>query len=253
MASKVSNEPLRLLTKPESSRAMYMTEVLLEITDNYDILSYLTSDERKMVLGEATRQRRKVGDFIFAQGEPHTGIFVIQAGRARTYYASSSGREITLAHWTAGHFVGGPEVFGGGLHMWSAKALDDCEIAFLPSRALRRLMIQLPNLAIGLVDGLVYKGKCYSALLQILGTRPAMGRLAHLLLTLAEREGVLDSAPIVFGRRLSHGELANMIGSTRQWVTMSLKRFEKAGIVACEKRRIVILDRARLEEAALAE
>ncbi|MCO5157491.1 MAG: Crp/Fnr family transcriptional regulator [Aquamicrobium sp.] len=230
-----------------------MTEALQEIKDNHDILSYLTDAECELVLSCATRQVRRPGEHIFVQGEPHGGIFLIRSGRARTYYASSTGREITLAHWTAGHFVGGPEIFGGGQHMWSATALEECEIAFLSARELRRLMIDLPKLAIGLVDGLVYKGKCYSALLQILGTRSAGGRLAHLLLTLAEREGVLQHSPVVFGRQFSHEELANMIGATRQWVTTSLKRFEKAGIVTFEKHRIVILDKVRLKQAALAE
>ncbi|MEC5383546.1 Crp/Fnr family transcriptional regulator [Aurantimonas sp. C2-6-R+9] len=230
-----------------------MTEALLEIKDNHNILSYLTDTECQQVLSCATRQLRKPGEHIFVQGEPHEGIFLIRSGSARTYYASSTGREITLAHWTAGHFVGGPEIFGGGLHVWSATALEECEIAFLAARDIRRLMIDLPKLTIGLVDGLVYKGKCYSALLQILGTRSAVGRLAHLLLTLAEREGVLHDAPAIFGRQFSHEELANMIGATRQWVTVSLKRFEKAGIVTFEKHRIVILDKARLRQTAFSE
>ncbi|MFU0506287.1 Crp/Fnr family transcriptional regulator [Pseudaminobacter sp. NGMCC 1.201702] len=230
-----------------------MSDALVEFADNYNILGYLSESERQHLLNRATRQIRKPGEYIFVQGEPHHGIFVIRSGRARAYYVSSAGREITLAHWTAGHFIGGPEIFGGGLHMWSATALEECDLAFLAARELRQLMIKMPNLAVGLVDGLVYKGKCYSALLQILGTRPASSRLAHLLLTLAEREGVLQDSPAVFSRHLSHEELANMIGATRQWVTISLQRFEKAGIVAFEKHRIVILNKAKLQQASFAD
>ena len=227
-------------------RAIYMTEALLEIDSNYDILSYLTEPERREVLAQGAPHVRKAGQHAFVQGEAHEGIFLIHAGRVRNYYVAPSGREITLAYWTPGHFIGGPEVFGGGRHMWSAVALEECRFTFLPAPNLRRLALKIPNLAIGLVEGLVYKGKCYSALLQILGTQPATGRLAHLLLTLAEREGVLQDSPIVLGRRLTHDELANMVGATRQWITVSLQRFKKTGCIALDKERIVILDKKKL-------
>ncbi len=225
-----------------SNRPVYMTEALLEIETNYNILEYLTGQERATLLERAVMHLIPTGAPVFSQGECHEGIFLIQSGRVRTYYVSSAGREITLAQWTPGHFVGGPEIFGGSKHLWSAVTLEDSCIAFLAGRHLRRLMFEMPNLAFGLVDGLVYKGKCYSALLQILGTRSAAGRLAHLLLTLAEREGALGRTPAILDRRFSHEELATMIGATRQWVTASLKRFGKAGLIRLDDQRIVLLD-----------
>lgn len=234
-------------------RPVYMAETLVEITGNHDILRGLTDGERQAVLKRSVVQIREYGDAIFQQGQPHRGIFLIKSGRVRTYYASSVGREITLGHWTAGYFVGGPEIFGAGVHMWSAKAMERTEINFIAARDLRQLIVQFPSLAVGLVDGLSYAGKCYSGLLQILGTRPARGRLAHLLLTLAEREVGLQSPQMIFTRDMSHEELASMIGATRQWVTISLRHFERVGILAIEKDRVVILDKERLQDQSIAE
>lgn len=237
------NEQLQTATP-----AIYMTEALMEIDSNYDILSYLTKTERDEVLQQGTQQIRNVGQHIFTQTEAHNGIFIIHSGRVRTYYASASGREITLAYWTPGHFVGGPEIFGGSIHMWSAVALVDSTVTFLPANRLRYLMLRLPNLAIGLIDGLVYKGKSYSSLLQILGTQPARGRLAHLLLTLAERQETLQTSPAIFRDRLSNDELANMIGATRQWVATCLQRFKEAGLITFDKHQIIILNSTKLRE-----
>ena len=231
-----------------SERAVYMTEALLEIDNSYDILSYLTQPERLEVLAQGTPRDCAAGRHAFVQGEPHEGIYLIHAGRVRNYYVSPSGREIILAYWTSGHFIGGPEIFGGGRHVWSAMALEDCSLTFLAADKLKRLALKIPNLAIGLVQGLVFKGKCYSALLQILATQPATGRLAHLLLTLAQREGALQRTPMVLGRRITHDELANMVGATRQWVTASLQRFRKMGCIALDRERIVILDKAKLRQ-----
>ena len=54
--------------------------------------------------------------------------------------------------------------------------------------------MQIPTLAIGIIEGLTFKGKCYSALAQMLGTRSITERLAHLLLHLVDTYGVEDAA-----------------------------------------------------------
>ena len=79
------------------------------------------------------------GENVFTQGERHNGIFLIEQGRVRTYYIGPSGKELTLAYWTPGHFVGGPEVFGGGVHMWSAVTMEQTRLAHLPGHAVRHL------------------------------------------------------------------------------------------------------------------
>src|SRR5690606_14479745 len=121
---------------------------------------------------------------VFTQGETHRGIFLIESGRVRTFYSGPSGREVTLAYWTPGHFVGGPEVFGKGVHMWSAVTAEPSRLSFLPGSAIRHLVERMPAFAVCLIDALSAKGKCYSAHLQMLGTRSVLERLAQLLLIL---------------------------------------------------------------------
>ena len=98
----------------------------------------------------------------------------------------------------------------------------------------------MPSLAIGLIEGLTFKGKCYSALAQMLGTRSITERLAHLLLHLTELYGVADPKSIQIGAAFTHADLAHMVGATRQWVTISLKRMQDKGIVETRKSRIVV-------------
>jgi CRP/FNR family transcriptional regulator, cyclic AMP receptor protein len=98
----------------------------------------------------------------------------------------------------------------------------------------------VPNLAIGLIEGLTFKGKCYSALAQMLGTRSVTERLAHLLLHLADIYGVRDPDGIMIGAAFTHADLAHMVGATRQWVTISLKRLQEQGVVVTRKSRIIV-------------
>lgn len=214
--------------------AMFMSETIDELNAGAHFLDRLPATKRDLIhsLGRAIVVRQ--GEPVFTQGDRHEGIFIIRRGQIRVYYTAPSGREITLAYWTPGHFIGGPEISGGGTHMWSAVAIDESEVTALSNAALQRLLTHVPEFALALIDGLVAKGKCYSSMAQMLGTRSVIERLAQYLLNMCELYGVVEDDSIVIRRKITHDQIAAMVGSTRQWVTMMLKRFQAQRIVAIE-------------------
>ncbi len=200
----------------------------------------MTQQQRDQVLSYGRRIAVVRGGTLFSEGTPHDGIYLIETGRMRVFYTAPSGREITLAYWYPGNFVGGPEVFGTGTHAWSGVATMATTVVLLPGPALQRLAQQIPALAIGIINGLVFKGRCYSALAQILGTRSVTQRLAQLLLHLAKSYGIEEPDGTLIGAAFSHADLANMVGATRQWVTISMKRHVDAGVIAARSGRILL-------------
>jgi CRP-like cAMP-binding protein len=229
----------------KAASAIYLTEVLSELNEGATFLDQLSLKEIEAVRRIASSRSLKAGETVFMQGDRHSGIFLLESGRVRTYYAGPSGREITLAYWTPGHFVGGPELFGGGLHVWSANAIEPARLAYLPGGAVRQLAMTVPAFAMCLIEGLVAKGKCYSALVQMLGTRSATERLAQLLLILAQLDGGPADGRMIVHRRVTHEQLAGIVGATRQWVTSMLARFQARGILQIE-RGAIIIERADL-------
>lgn len=231
-----------------SVSALYLAEVFSEMNAGAGFLDRLSLSEVREVRRVASTMMARPGESIFMQGAPHRGIYLIESGRVRTYYAGPSGKEITLAYWTPGHFVGGPEVFGGGTHMWSATAVEPATLTRLPGTAMLHLARTIPTFAICLIDGLVAKGKCYSALVQMLGTRSVAERLAQLLLILAEADSKVDGERLAVQRRITHEQIASIVGSTRQWVTMTLAKFQKQRLIAIERDSIVILNAGALRQ-----
>ena len=226
--------------------AIFLSEYLLDINKGAGFLTSLTAKDQKKVRLLGTRCKVAKGEGVFFQGDPHTGVWIIEAGRVRTFYAGPSGREITLAYWSVGHFVGGPEVFGKGRHVWSADALEDCEFLFLSGMSLQRLVREVPDAAIAVINGLVNKGKCYSALIQMLGTRTVSERLRQLLLILAETYGRHEGKNVIIERTITYDQIASIVGATRQWVTQSLDRLQSEDILTVNRKEIVIRDLALL-------
>ncbi len=201
-----------------------LPEVRAEIPP--DLLGHLEIGTRAKVLGIASTRVHRRNEILFRQGEPHDGIHLIESGTIKSFYSSEEGRELTLGYWTAGHYIGAPQLFGGGRHAWTSIAVVPARCLWLPGPKLRALSLQHSDLALALLDALVHKTQCYCALLQLLATHSMRVRLARLLAMLAARSP--ESLAVI---ELSHGELAGMIGSTRQWVSLSLSRFEREGLL----------------------
>ena len=101
------------------SAVLRLSEDGLPIDSGPNILDMLSPDELARLFAQGRETSYAPGDFFFQQGEPHDGIHFIRTGRVRSYYVSPGGREITLAYWPKGHFVGAPQILGGGEHMWT--------------------------------------------------------------------------------------------------------------------------------------
>lgn len=211
------------------------------------ILDALGEDDRAKLAAIGQRKGFDAEQPLFRQGDPHTGIYLIDSGRIRSFYAAPSGREVTLAYWLQGNFVGAPDMFGGGTHMWCSSAVQRTTATFLPGALLRQLALSSATIAVALLDALAFKARCYSAMAQMLGTRSATERLERLLVFLATMYGIKEQGGTVIAASFTHADLANLIGSTRQWVTVQLARLQERGIVRFNRGLLVIRDPALLE------
>ncbi|MCV3273294.1 Crp/Fnr family transcriptional regulator [Roseobacter sinensis] len=227
--------------------AIYLSEYILDINEGSGFLAALSYEDQKTVRKMGTRCTFAKGDSIFLQGASHTGVWIIEKGKARTYYVGPTGREITLAYWTAGHFIGGPEVFGRGRHVWSADAVEDCEMVFLSGMSLQKLVREIPDVAIAVIHGLIAKGKCYSALIQMLGTRSVTERLRQFLVIFADTHGRHEGDTIIIDRTITYEQIAFVVGATRQWVTQTLDKLRAEGVLDITRSEIVIRDFHALE------
>lgn len=230
--------------------AVFLSEALTHLDEGAGFLDRLDARELAAVRAAGSSRLFRRGEGVFFQGDTHNGIWLIESGGIRAFYAGPSGREITLAFWTSGHFIGGPEIFGGGSHMWSADVQEDAVLLYLTGAAIRRLIETMPRFAVCLIDGLVAKGKCYSALIQMLGTRSVTERLAHLLIIFADTHGRPEGNRLVIDRKVTHDQLAAIVGATRQWVTMTLDKFQKRGLISVGRTSIVIEQHDQLRAMA---
>lgn len=245
--------PERRRPAPLIASALFLSETIEGLDDGAGFLDGLSPSEIARVRAAGRSITLAAGETVFTQGRPHEGIFLIEDGRVRVFYSGPSGRQVTLAYWTPGHFIGGPSIYGGGCHQWSGVAIEPVRVTVLSSATLRSLIRQMPDFALCLIAALEAKGRCYTAMAQMLGTRSVIERLAQLLLNLGDLYGRPDNGTILIRRRITHDEIAALVGSTRQWVTMMLKRFQRDGILTVDHTHIRLTRPGRLHEIVQTE
>ena len=106
-------------------RSLLLTESVRAIGGAPSLFDTLSPAERATLVRCGRRRVLYRGQTLFSQGARNDGIFLIETGRIRVYYTAPSQREITLAYWHPGNFVGGPEVFGEGVNQWSGVATSN--------------------------------------------------------------------------------------------------------------------------------
>jgi Cyclic nucleotide-binding domain len=91
------------------AQSLLLTDSVNSIGGPPPLLAGLSQSEREHVLAHGRKRVFYRGQTLFNQGAKHDGIYLIESGRIRVFYMAPSQREITLAYWLPGNFVGGPE------------------------------------------------------------------------------------------------------------------------------------------------
>ena len=167
-------------------------------------------------------------------------LFLLKSGRVELYRQTPGGKRLTVAIVEQGAFFGEMSLVGQRLLGTYARAIEESVICALSRNDVERLMLQHPSVAIRIIEVLAQRLQETRDALQQMAFNDVAGRVASLLLQLADRE-----SDIVEG--YSHKDLAAMVGCLRESLTVTLDRFKSSDAVAIGRKRIEITDRTQLE------
>lgn len=209
-------------------------------------LAELPTADLAILARHLIERRVTVGETLFWEGEDCPGIFLIASGSARIVKAAPGGHEQVLRVMGPGDSFNEVPVFDRGPNPASARVVEGGVFYLLPADAVRALLATSPAFANAVVRLLAERLRHLVALVEDLGFRPVLGRVAKILLqTVRPESGVGAGA----GRRqLTQQEIADMAGTAREVVARALHALEQAGAIRVERGRIVLTDPARLEQ-----
>jgi CRP/FNR family transcriptional regulator len=203
--------------------------------------------ETLATLARAAHEREvQAGEQILIAGEPCEGLYFVVDGQVRLIKTSADGREHVMGVLGPGATFNDIAVFDGGPNSDSAVAVERTTIGFVPKGAMTRLIDSHPTVAKAALRLFSSRQRTLGLVVEDLALRDVTARVARLLLGCVGRhEHILEHADRACAR-ITHQEIATMVGSVREVVQRALKELERDGAIALERSHIEVLDPAKL-------
>ena len=183
---------------------------------------------------------------IFLPSDIADGVFLLGQGRVRICSNTADGKQAILAFIDPGELFGELALIQGGEREERAEAAVDYMVILLPGDELRQMLEDSASLSLGVTKLIGLRRKRIERRLRNLLFRSNRDRLGHLLLELTEQYGKTVDDGVLLNIKLSHQELASIIGVTRETVTTLLGEMQLEKLLLISRQRVVIRDLRRL-------
>jgi CRP-like cAMP-binding protein len=175
-------------------------------------------------------------------------VFLLAKGLVKVSHITADGKESILTFVEPGELFGELAIFDGNPRGELVTAMQPSIVVMIPTEALHRLMNERADVSLCITKLVGLRRQRIERRLKNLLFLSNRDRLVHLLLELAEQFGVHTEDGIRLRIKLSHQELANLIGSTRESVTVVLGQLKAEGTVAGGRCKILISKPQRLAQ-----
>lgn len=206
----------------------------------------LTQDNPIWAAGDRIRVWAR--ETVYHPGAPSNAVYLVEGGRIKLSYLHPSGKRITLALRGPDEVFGQMALVGEKRRRHHAEALEDTELIRVEKDTFLAAARRRPEAFSDLLGIFGTWVQEIEEIVEDLAFRDIQTRLSRQLLRLSNEYGVKTKGGIMIGFRLTHRDLAEMIGSARENTTVVLNRFEREGILDKRRYQIVIKDVEGLKE-----
>jgi CRP-like cAMP-binding protein len=220
--------------RPSHNKLWYLKHIRL-----FDGISQAEMQEMERITRMEEVKKRQP---LYLPGDPSSNVYLLKQGRVKIANTASSGKEVTFDIIEPGEVFGELDVLEDAPRSTSAEALDDALICVIPRRDFDRYLAMHPNVTVKLTKLIGLRLKKIQSRVEDLVFRDVPARLAHLLLELRKTDSVAEGSGVRLRVKLTHQEMANLIGCSRETVSTTLGQFRDGGLIRTDGRTITIIN-----------
>jgi CRP-like cAMP-binding protein len=213
-----------------------------------NFLGQLSAEDYAELVSIARLKRFAKGEFVFSAGSPGETVYFLRQGQIKIGQLSPHGREVILWFCLPGEIFGLAEVARGGGRVVHAQACEDSEVLAVSQEEFKVFLERHTRLALLSMQVLSSRLRVLGEMFINLVADDVDTRIAKLILRLGARYGTRSGKDILLNIPLTHQEIADMVGTTRQTVTGVLGRLRRQGVLSIENHRILIESEEFLNE-----
>ncbi len=206
-------------------------------------VSSLCERDHQDLMALASRRQLNKGALIFQAADPSTHVYLLETGRAKIFHLSPAGREVLLWFCFPGEIFGLAEIFQNEDRQASAQVCENSILLRISREDFRAFVEQRPAVALQVIDLLSTRVRDLGRMMQEIVANDVTGRVMTLLARLTSRYGRRMGDEVCLDVHITHQDMADMIGTTRQTVTSTLSVLKRSGALNFRNRRFYIPSR----------
>ena len=191
------------------------------------LFSTLTDSELGSLAPAFSLRTYRKNQVIFLEQETGNYMYLVLAGKVKVTKSTSDGRESILAIHRAGDFFGEMSLLDGKTSPATVSAMEDCRIASIGRNDFHNLLMRNQKVLLQIIQVLCSRLRQVWSQIQVLSYGSAEARIRGAITSLSRRHGIPEERGILIDLKITHHELAEMAGTSRETVSRLLSRLQK--------------------------
>jgi CRP-like cAMP-binding protein len=175
-------------------------------------------------------RRYERGATIFSEGDPADAMFIVREGLVKLVSVSKKGAE-TILHLLKPDQIFGELFFSEERRAFNAVASTDALVTIIPRKSFEEILVSFPAVTRNFIRLLSRRLVKVEREFAGFGHTWSYQRLGRVLLQLGKEHGIQTPGGTMILLRLTHEDLAKMIGTTRETVTAQISKFKRLGLL----------------------
>ncbi|WP_046214451.1 Crp/Fnr family transcriptional regulator [Paenibacillus wulumuqiensis] len=183
-------------------------------------------------------------------GDERKGLFFVITGKLRFYKTNPAGKQHTVCILSEGGIFGELDTFSLGAKGAYVETMEDSIVFSIATEQFEPLLVKYPELSLRFLSEMSKRLRDQDELVEKLVFRDLRGKVLYFLNRLSQKFGTEEKEYRKIDIPLTHQELADMIGATREAVSVTLKELSNEGILVTSRRTVMIHMEKTMHELA---
>jgi CRP/FNR family transcriptional regulator, cyclic AMP receptor protein len=213
----------------------------LDLIRKIPLFSTLTDEEFAPLQHIFVLRAYNRNQVIFLEEETGNYMYLVLSGKVKVTKSGAGGKETILAIHRTGDFFGEMSLLDGKTSPATVSAMEDSKIISVSGADFHKYLMHNEKVLLQIIHVLCARLRQVWQT-QSLSSSTADAKIRMGLYQLAKRHGIQDAHGTIIDLKITHQELAEMVGTSRETVTRVLARLRDEGVIEVEQRRITLLD-----------
>lgn len=216
---------------------------IVDILRKVPLFSGLETGDLETLATIVTKKEYSKKETLFQQGDPGEEFMILTEGSVKVELMNTEGKELTLTILTPFQFLGELALLDDVPRSATVISMEQSTLLSINKRDFARILESFPRMSIPIMRQLTRRVRVLTDDIASMAFLDSYSRVTRKILNLADEMGKTTPEGLVqIDQSLTHQQLANLVGTTRETVTKILNEMKDNGLISIRRHRITILD-----------